>query len=284
MALLVAEVGGTKSAWYYRPSPEREVNSCTLSGYHPLWESPKKLTEELLPAVWQELAIKDQVEVAYYGTGVIGEASISQLQQDLLSSPFIRKASVASDIEAACIATSFNQAGIVCILGTGTNSAVYDGHMIIDKIPSLGIIAGDEGSGGGLGKLIFQAWAYRSLEDSIAQLLEQYTQCKFEQYRQDFLKSKSPGQFLAHLAPFALTYGSHLAIKQLIDANFKAFVEKILLKYPSIRSCPIHFVGSFAWFFQEHLKEVLSVYDLTVGNIIESPGHKLFDILEKNKD
>jgi glucosamine kinase len=283
MSLLVADVGGTKSAWYYRPSCKEGLKSCVLDGYHPLWEDSKKLSDELLPKVWEELSISGTVEVSYFGTGIINEAAAAQVQLTLLSYPAVEQATVASDIEAACIAASHGKQGIVCILGTGANSAVYDGQAITDKIPSMGIIIGDEGSGGGLGKMILQAWAYRSLDDDLCTLLAHYTGQDLKGYRQAFLESKAPGQFLAKLAPFALQNAANPLVKQLIYDNFKSFVEKILLKYPSIRSCPIHFVGSFAWFFQEHLRAVLSLYDIQVGVILESPGQKLYDILEKIK-
>ena len=38
----------------------------------------------------------------------------------------------------AAIATAGEKAGIVCILGTGSNSCLYDGSKIVDNIPALG--------------------------------------------------------------------------------------------------------------------------------------------------
>ena len=46
------------------------------------------------------------------------------------------------------------EAGITCILGTGSNSCFYDGKEIVNHISPLGFILGDEGSGAVLGKLL----------------------------------------------------------------------------------------------------------------------------------
>ena len=46
-----------------------------------------------------------------------------------------------------------HEAGIACILGTGSNSCFYNGEEIISNISPLGFILGDEGSGAVLGKL-----------------------------------------------------------------------------------------------------------------------------------
>lgn len=47
-----------------------------------------------------------------------------------------------------------HEAGIACILGTGSNSCFYNGEEIISNISPLGFILGDEGSGAVLGKLL----------------------------------------------------------------------------------------------------------------------------------
>lgn len=47
-----------------------------------------------------------------------------------------------------------HEAGIACILGTGSNSCFYNGEEIVNNISPLGFILGDEGSGAVLGKLL----------------------------------------------------------------------------------------------------------------------------------
>ncbi len=48
-----------------------------------------------------------------------------------------------------------DEPGFAAILGTGTNSCLYDGNDITLNIDSLGYFLGDEGSGCFIGKRIF---------------------------------------------------------------------------------------------------------------------------------
>ena len=61
---------------------------------------------------------------------------------------------VYSDLMAAARALCGSRPGIACILGTGSNSCLYDGTEITEHISPLGFILGDEGSGAVLGKLL----------------------------------------------------------------------------------------------------------------------------------
>ena len=47
--------------------------------------------------------------------------------------------------------------GIACILGTGSNTCLYDGEDVTDNVTNLGFMLGDEGSGSHLGKAFFVA-------------------------------------------------------------------------------------------------------------------------------
>lgn len=59
---------------------------------------------------------------------------------------------VESDLLGAARSACKDHPGIACILGTGSNSCLYDGRQIVRNIPPLGYILGDEGSGAYLGK------------------------------------------------------------------------------------------------------------------------------------
>ena len=58
-----------------------------------------------------------------------------------------------SDLLAAARALCGHKPGIACIMGTGSNSCLYDGKAIVSNVSPLGYILGDEGSGAVLGKL-----------------------------------------------------------------------------------------------------------------------------------
>lgn len=60
---------------------------------------------------------------------------------------------VESDLLAAARGLFKCEAGIACILGTGSNSCFYDGKIVVKNVKAGGYILGDEGSGAVLGKM-----------------------------------------------------------------------------------------------------------------------------------
>ena len=65
----------------------------------------------------------------------------------------------------AARAASGSKPSIIGILGTGSNSCLYDGEKIADQIPSLGYLLSDEGSGNHIGKLLIKSYFYREMEN-----------------------------------------------------------------------------------------------------------------------
>ena len=61
---------------------------------------------------------------------------------------------VAMDLVASARALLGNEPGFAAILGTGTNSCLYDGTRITHNVDSMGFLLGDEGSGAYMGKRI----------------------------------------------------------------------------------------------------------------------------------
>ena len=72
-----------------------------------------------------------------------------------------------SDLLAAARALCGRDEGIACILGTGSNSCYYNGSEIVDNIPPLGFILGDEGSGATLGRLLVNGCLKRQFPQDI---------------------------------------------------------------------------------------------------------------------
>ena len=87
----------------------------------------------------------------FYGSGCRPE-QCERMQHLLSTTLMAQDVVVASDLLGAARALCGNQSGIVCILGTGSASAHYNGESFEQSTPSLGYILGDEGSGTSLGK------------------------------------------------------------------------------------------------------------------------------------
>ena len=58
-----------------------------------------------------------------------------------------------SDLLGAARGLLVRRPGLACIIGTGSNSCLYDGNEIVRNVAPLGYILGDEGSSAYLGKV-----------------------------------------------------------------------------------------------------------------------------------
>lgn len=150
--ILIADSGSTKTDWACVPEDGSRRITFTSQGYNPNYISQDEMREDIfrsLPAGFPRGEVR---EIYFYGAGV------TELQYDFvrrtLHAVFPASAAifVAMDLLAAARALLGRQAGFAAILGTGTNSCLYDGERITQNIDSLGFILGDEGSGGYLGK------------------------------------------------------------------------------------------------------------------------------------
>lgn len=89
--------------------------------------------------------------VYFYGAGCANLDKKNILEASLVAQ-FKTPISAESDLLAAARGLLIDKPGIACILGTGSNSCLYDGERIIKNVRSAGYILGDEGSGAAMGR------------------------------------------------------------------------------------------------------------------------------------
>jgi len=182
----------------------------------------------------------------------------------------VKTIEVNSDILAAAHGLSGRNPGIVCILGTGSNSCFYDGEKVVANVPALGFILGDEGSGAVLGKLLVGDILKNQLPAGLKEkFLQQFdlTQGTIIErvYRQPF-----PNRFLASLSPFLKQNIETPEIRALVLNAFKAFLNRNVKQY-DYQNNKVHFIGSIAYYYKEILEEAICECGMQLGNIVQSP-------------
>ena len=271
MKTLLADAGSTKTDWLLRD------NQGDTLRFHTDGMNPSLLTDDeirhilatqLLPQV--EGLLIEQVD--FYGAGCRGEAA--ERMKNLLGEVVgARNITVESDMLGAARMLCGNNSGIVCILGTGANSCLYDGQQISRQTPALGFILGDEGSGAVLGRrLIGDIFKGQLPEDLCKDFLLDYPLTMDELIRRVY-RTSAPNQYLASFTPF-LSKNIHRAeIQELIRDEFHRFIRRNVLAYLAYTTAetPLHFVGSIASVFQAQLSEVVAQYDFTLGKVVRQP-------------
>ena len=154
--ILTADSGSTKCHWALVEGEGASDNPKIIEtrGINPVTCSPEQVKEIIAEGLLPHIQSSQVEEVHFYGAGCIANAPATLELQRTLQGIFseAKTVIVATDMLGAAHALCGHDKGIVCILGTGSNSAFYDGEQLTKNVPPLGYILGDEGGGANLGK------------------------------------------------------------------------------------------------------------------------------------
>ena len=96
-------------------------------------------------------------------------------------------------------------------------------------------------------------------------------------------KEDNPNQFLASYVPFLVTYKMHPFVKDLVQKEFKYYLETHILSHPLCYDYSISFIGSVAFYFQDIIKTLCKEYNLDVAEFIRFPIHSLINFHTNSK-
>lgn len=267
---LIADSGATKTDWWIgdETGHGRMVQTEGINPFHQGEEAMRCIvTDQLLPQLGGHEA-GSCTAVCFYGAGCLPATSgkvVSCLQEAFPQAA----ADVQSDLLGAARAVCGQDAGIACILGTGSNSCLYNGQEMVQNVSPLGYILGDEGSGAYLGKRFvgdcLKGLLPAALRDG---LLETYGLTPAllldKVYRQPLAH-----RFLASLVPFIHAHRQEPEVAAFLDDCFCQFFVRNVLAYHS--PLPASFTGSVAWYFQEEVKKAAARLNIPVGSFVKKP-------------
>ena len=182
--ILIADSGSTKTDWciVFNGTPIKRMGT---KGINPFFQSEEEIQQELTHSLLPQLPEGTINSVFFYGAGCTPEKAPVLRRAIADSLPVIGNIKAYSDMLAAARGLCGHEAGIACILGTGSNSCFYNGKEIVNNISPLGFILGDEGSGAVLGKLLVGD----VLKSFIAFLRRNVMQYDYKQYPVHFIGS-----------------------------------------------------------------------------------------------
>ena len=268
--LVIADGGSSKADWKIVLGQGNMV-SATTTGFNPNYDSSERIASLVSSEMNGLPNINLPGQVYYYGTGC-WDAGRKAIVEKALKNVFVNsQIHINHDLLAAALATCGNQPGIACILGTGSNSVLFDGEKEIDNVTNLGFLLGDEGSGAYIGKNLVKAFFYREMPEELQPVIEK--ECP--NGRKDILDriygGGVPAAYLASFTKLFSEYSNHPFIRNLIKSCFLDFLARHVCKYQGHEKLPIHFVGSIAFHFKDILLEALDEKKLHAGNIIKKP-------------
>lgn len=209
--------------------------------------------------------------ICFYGAGA-GNLTNQKLLSGLLKQFFnVKKISVNGDLIAAARSLCGDGKGIVCIIGTGSNSCYYDGKKIGEQQASLGYIAGDEGSGNHMGKRVLQYYAYNTFDTELRMAFELMFGNDLPAILHKLYREPFPNRYLAQMVRLLHENRGHFMVENIIEDCLNDFFHHHILKYRQSWKQPIYFTGSVAFYFQDVIHHLCDQYELECGTIVQSP-------------
>lgn len=276
--ILIADSGSTKTDWMCVSEDGNRRICFTSQGYNPNYITQEQMREDIFHALPAGFPREEVREIHFYGAGV------TELQYDFVRStlradfPNAEPISVAMDLLAAARALLGRGSGFAAILGTGTNSCLYDGERITLNIDSLGFILGDEGSGGYLGKRLIRDFIRGDMPEEVRRLTAAELGLSGDELIDRIYTRPFPNRFCAQYSRFV---GKNLHtdpyFHQLVADSFRDFFRNIVSHYPDYRSYRFNCVGSVGYAYRDLLLSVAGEFGMAPGRIIRAPMEGLID-------
>jgi len=267
--ILIADSGSTKTDWRIIDS-NGNVSQARSQGINPNY-TPH---DQIIPIVKEGLKdhLDDPIErIYFYGSGCASEVN-QQLVYGAFSNLFPNaRTEVTHDVMAAARALCGTDKGIACILGTGSNSCLFDGKKIIDNVRSLGYILGDEGSGNWLGKQLLLSYFHGTLPEKIKANFRKRFEMTDSEIIRNLYAVESPVRYLAQFSKFIFQNIKEPFLYRLVYDAFTAFIKVNVLPYEGSKELPVHFTGSVAFYFGNILRQAGTDQGIYIKHIIEGP-------------
>ncbi len=273
--ILIADSGSSKTGW--RLVNDENVLSFHTDGLNPYYKTIEQIKMVLQKDLISHLPCKPEAitHIYFYGAGCSVLARCEEVKKALSDCFPAAHTEVEHDILGAARACCQHEKGIVCILGTGSNSCYYDGLNVTEIIGGLGFILGDEGSGGHIGKSVVAAYLNREMPENLR--IEFYNTYGMDRAAIDKKVYLEPNfnKFLASFSMFAAKHIEHPFVQHLLKDCLRLFLDKHVCRYADYTHITVHFVGSVGYYYQTILTEICQERNIAPGKFIIEPVEEL---------
>ncbi|MCF8274841.1 MAG: N-acetylglucosamine kinase [Flavobacteriaceae bacterium] len=273
--ILIVDSGSTKCDWIaVDKNGDQLLEKMRTKGLNPEILTEKKLKKTIKKNPDLK-ANKDIVtHVFFYGAGC-GTDRGKELVANVLREVFVNaEVKVEEDTMAAVYATinNDNEAAVVCIMGTGSNCSYYDGKKLHQKVQSLGYILMDDASGNFYGKQLIRDYYFNHMPDDIRVAFSTKYNLEADYIKYNIYKQPNPNAYLANFAEFMFLNRDSEYIREVIKDGIRLFVKNFIMQYKEeVKTVPVHFAGSIAYFSQQEIKEIAEEMGFKTGNFERRP-------------
>ena len=267
--IVIVESGATKSDWRVLGKDGQEIGQFFRPGMNVSTMRLPLIAETLSEGIRFE-GLEDIGGFFMYTAGVVTEEIRSSLEDSIRSFCNASEIDIHDDIMGAARSVCGHSPGIAAILGTGSNACFYDGSSLSQTVYSGGYVIGDDGSGATLGKLFLTDFIKGLVPEPVTKDFAAEFDSSYKAIVEGVYRSASPSGYLGSLAPFIIRHYDNPYIKELVDNNFRRFIDRTLLRYDVARY-PVGIVGGFGWACRDILRPLLDEAGIRVSRFIKAP-------------
>ena len=272
---IIVESGATKTDWRLI-TDDGQVRSASGPGLNPSVLDPGQIGR-IVGAVIPQLNPdgKSVDDIFFYGAGLVSDTAAAPLAEAFVMwCPFAR-VEFHTDMLAAARALFGDGSGVVAIMGTGSNSCLYENGSVVRNIRPGGFILGDEGSGAALGKAFLSDYIKGLVPESLEKEFEEEFKLDYQNIVRKVYREPAPSAFLASFAPFLIAHDDEVYVDSLLEECVEAFVARSLSRYGKCSRAGV--VGSFGYACAEYLRRAGARHGLEFTDFLKSPIEKLVE-------
>lgn len=269
--IIIADGGSTKTNWCLVTGEGKKVYFNT-EGYNPYFSSTAYIIQSLRDTLPIDLELDEITEVNYYGAGC-STPEMRKIVEDAMKVIFTKaQVNIGHDLLAAARALLGKSEGFAAILGTGTNTCLYDGKDVVQNIDSGAYILGDEGSGCYIGKKLLTDYLRGYMPEAVRKNFWDTYKLTPDDVNEQVYTQPRANRFCASFSKFV--YDSPVNIeysRNIVRTSFEDFFRNLVTHYPNYQKYTFNCIGSVGYNFRNVLEEVVVENGMVVGNIIRSP-------------
>lgn len=277
--ILIADSGSSKTDWIGVDADGKVSAGMQTRGLNPNYISAQGIIREL--SQYPGLTGLRPEAIHFYGSGCSSPDTNAIVEAALRHFFPAAKMTILNDLWAAAYACCGREAGIVCILGTGSNSCYFDGRSMQGRNISLGYLLGDEGSGTAICRELLRDCIYGVLPGDLQEAMENTWHPDTDMLVERLYHHPLPNEYIASFLPFVADHIAHPYCNQLVTKNFDAFLTYFVMRFAGreriagFEDLPVHFTGSVAYVFRDLLQQCCAAKNLRCGKILRTPINAL---------
>jgi len=269
--IIIADGGSTKTNWCLIDNSGKKIYYNT-EGYNPYFVSTEYIINSLRKGLPNDLPFDQITEVNYYGAGVHNDEKAEIVKVAIAE--FFKKADIfiGHDLLAAARALLGTNTGFAAILGTGTNTCIYDGEDVAFNINSAAYILGDEGSGCHIGKKLLTDYVRGYMPEEVREVFWETYKLTPDEVMDNVYTKPLTSRFCASFSKFV--YDNNVNIqysRNIVKTSFVEFFTNLVSQYPNYKDYSFNCIGSVGYNFRNVLEETAEEFGMKLGRIIRSP-------------